>query len=306
MGTLTAEQRARERAVLVAVSVDWPIALGVMFPVGLLGGSLTMIADAVRGTLLLMVETYSLIVMRRINRGKVAEFEFGTGKLEQICNLAIATGMILSAFLIALGAVDLALKGHSNGSPLGLALAATTNAANTLVNFAWWYEVRRAAGRDPPVIVRAQLQVRLTRFTSSCIVQVTMTVAAITRDPVIAACGDSLGALFVAGYLTAIAVGMLRAGLPDLLDRSVDEASQIAVLRSLARHYLDYDRLDHIRSRRSGKLLFVEIALGFDAGLPLREVDRRAAAIRETIARELEGADVSILVSAHPPEPATA
>jgi hypothetical protein len=51
--------------------------------------------------------------------------------------------------------------------------------------------------------------------------------------------------------------------------------------------------------------VFVEIALGFDAGLPLREVDRRVAAIRETIAREIEAADVSILVSAHPPRPAT-
>jgi hypothetical protein len=51
--------------------------------------------------------------------------------------------------------------------------------------------------------------------------------------------------------------------------------------------------------------VFVEIALGFDADLPMWEVDRRVAAIRETIAREIEGADVSVLVSAHSPPPAT-
>lgn len=304
MGTLTAEQRAQERSVLVPISIDWAF-LAPYLSIGLLGGSLTIVAESVRWFLMLSIQTYSLIVMRRINRGKVADLEFGTGKLEQICNLAIATGMIVGAILIARGALDLAIQGHSNASPLGLTLAAIVNAVNALVNFAAWYEIKRTAGPAPPVIVRAQLQVRLTMFTSSCIVQMTMTVAAITRDPVIAAWADSSGALFVAGYMTVTAIGMLRAGLPDLLDRSVDEASQIAVLRSLAHHYRDYDRLDHIRSRRSGKLVFVEIALGFDAGLPLCEVDRRAAAIKETIAGEIEGADVSILASAHPPRPAT-
>jgi ferrous-iron efflux pump FieF len=304
MGTLTAEQRAQEGSVLVPLSIDWAF-LAPYLAVGLLSGSLTMIAVSVRWFLILSFQTFSFIVMRRINRGKLADLEFGTGKLEQFCNLAMATGMILGAILLARGAVDLAIQGHTDATPLGLTSAAVFNAANVLVNFVAWHEIRRTAGPAPPVIVLAQLQKRLTVFTSSCIEQVTMTVAAIARDPVIAAYADSSGALFVVGYVTVTAIGMLRAGLPDLLDRSVDEASQIAVLRSLAHHYLDYDRLDHIRSRRSGKLVFVEIGLGFDAGLPLREVDRRAAAIKETIAREIEGADVSILVSAHPPPPAT-
>jgi len=304
MGTLTAQQRAQERSVLFAVSVDWPL-VGLFVVVGLLSGSLTIIAEAVRGCLMLAIETYSLIVMRRIHRGKVAAFEFGTGKLEQACNLAIATGMIVGALWIARRAFDLVIQGHSDASPLGLTLAASIKGITPLVNLVAWNEVRLAAGRTPSVIMLAQQQARLTKFISSCIVQVTMTVAAIARDPVIAAWADSIGALFVAGFMTVIAIGMLRAGLPDLLDRSVDEASQITVLRSLAHHYRDYDRLDHVRSRRSGKLVFVEIALGFDAGMPLREVDRRAAAIKDAIARELEGAEVSILVSAHPPRPAT-
>lgn len=304
MGTLTAQQRAQERSVLFAVGVDWPL-VGLFVVVGVLSGSLTIIAEAVRACLMLAIETYSLIVMRRIHRGKVAEFEFGTGKLEQACNLAIATGMIVGALWIAQGATDLVIQGHSNASPLGLTLAATIKGFSPLVNLVAWHKVRLAAGRAPSVIMLAQLQVRLTKLISSCIVQVTMTGAAIARDPVIAAWADSIGALFVAGYMVVTAIGMLRAGLPDLLDRSVDEASQIAVLRSLAHHDGDYDRLDHIRSRRSGRVVFVEIGLGFDAGLAMREVDRRVAGIRKTIAREIEGADISIAVSAHPPRPAT-
>jgi ferrous-iron efflux pump FieF len=110
--------------------------------------------------------------------------------------------------------------------------------------------------------------------------------------------------LFAACYLTVTAVGMLHAGLPDLLDRSVGEAVQLSILRALASHFDSFDHLHGIRTRRSGVQVFVQIALGFDADLALSEVDRRAAVIRETIGREIEGADISILLSAHPRQPA--
>jgi ferrous-iron efflux pump FieF len=300
MATLTPEQRARESSLFLAVITDW----GFLIPysaVGLVGGSLTIVAESLRAYLMAAIEAYSLIVMRRIHRGSFADFEFGTGKLEQACNLAIATGMIVGALWITRGAVDLVLQGHSNASPLGLTLAAVAGAANTLVNFVAWAEVRHATRRAPSVIMRAQLQARVTKLVASSVVQVTLTVAAIARDPLIAAGADSIGALFVACYMGVIAMGMLRVGLPELLDRSVDEASKNAVLRSLAQHRDEYERLSRIRSRRSGHLVFVEIALGFDPALPLATVDGRVAAIKGTIAREIAGVDVSVLVSAHPP-----
>jgi divalent metal cation (Fe/Co/Zn/Cd) transporter len=41
------------------------------------------------------------------------------------------------------------------------------------------------------------------------------------------------------------------------------------------------------------------LALGFDGRLPLTEVHERASAIKAHIAREIEGADVAILLSPH-------
>lgn len=300
--TLTPEQRARERSILLGTLIDLAM-LGAFLLVGILGGSLTIVAESVRGGLMLAVEAYSLVVMRRIHRGRVADLDFGAGKLEQVCNLAIALGMLGGSAWIAGGAAELALRGRSEASPLGLALAASLGAVNNLANFVTWDEMRRAARAGGSVIMQAQLRARTTKLVASAGVQATMTVAALAVDPVVAAWADGLGALFVSGLTLASAVGMFRSGLPDLLDRSLDEAAQFSVLRALALHFDNYARFDRVRSRRSGSQVFVEIALGFDAGLPLAEVDRRATAIRAAIAREIEGADVSILVSAHPPAP---
>src|SRR4051794_33423042 len=166
--------------------------------VGVLGGSLTIIAESIRGGLTLAIEAYSLIVMRRIHRGRIADFEFGAGKLEQMCNLAIALGMLGGSLWIADGAVGLVLRGRSEASPLGLALAACVGAVNNLVNFVAWDERRRAPRGGGSVIMQAQFRSRTTKLVAPAGVQGTMTVAAPPAEPVTAAWADGIGALFVA------------------------------------------------------------------------------------------------------------
>jgi divalent metal cation (Fe/Co/Zn/Cd) transporter len=294
--TLTPEQRAKERSVLFALCAD-NVMLFVIFVVAVFGGSLTLMAESVRGALMNSIEGYSLVVLRRIHRGVLVGFEFGVGKLEQICNLAIAAGMLGGALWVAHGAVVLAARGYSEASPLGLALAAAIGATNTLLNFMAWDEVRRAARHGGSVIMEAQLKARVTKLASSVFVQLTMTVAAVATDPVIVAWADGAGSVFVSSYMLAMGLGMIRSGLPELLDRTVDETTHLLILRALARHEPLYATLTGIRARRSGVSIFVEIGLGFDDRLALAEVDRRISAIKASVAEDISGADVSILVS---------
>jgi cation diffusion facilitator family transporter len=293
MTGLTDEQKARERSMIFAIVLDSFIG-SALFIAGILGGSLTVLAEAIRGTLGQFVEMFSLLVLRGIHRGQVAEFEFGAGKLEQVCNLAIAVSMLAGAGWVSFHAIGVLLYGHT-ASPVGLALGASFGALNTFLNFIAWDEVRQACRGSASVIMRAQLTSRRTKLISSCAVQITLTVAALARDPMIAGVADGGGALFVSAYMTYMARQMLRHGLPDILDRSLDEASQIAMLRVLAAHFDAYDQLLGLRTRRSGTRVFIEITLGFAADLTLAELRRRTDPIKAAIARELETADVSIL-----------
>lgn len=296
---LTDEQRARESSIVLAVVADAGI-LTTFVVVGVIGGSFTILAESVRGWLMLAIDAFSLLVMRRIHRGVLTDLEFGPGKLEQVVNLLIAAGMLVGAGWIAAGALSIVAGERPAGAPLGLALAAVCGAINLYINVVTWDAVRRAARAGGSVIMRAQLTARIIKLFSSLVVLATMTVAAHSRDPAVASWADAAGSLFVAAFIVVSALGMIRSGLPDLLDRSVEEEIQIAINRALARHFDDYDRLDRVRSRRSGDLVFVEVALGFDSRLTMDEVDRRMSALKSTMRREIRNADISILLSPHP------
>ena len=295
---LTADQRSKEQAILFALLADTAILL-VITVVALLGGSLTLLAESVRGALMDAIEGFALLVMRRIHRGRLDGFEFGSGKLEQVANLAIAAGMLAGAIWIALGAVALATGGRPIGTPFGLALAAIVGALNTYINLIAWDAVRRAARGENSLIMRGQLTARNVKLVSSLVVQLSLTVAAVSTDDVVIAWADAAGALFVVGFIVVTALGMLRAGFPDLVDRAVEETVQQAINRALVRHFADYARFDRIRSRRSGRQVFIEVALGFDGALTMAEVTRRAAALTATMRGEIADADIVVLSSAH-------
>jgi cation diffusion facilitator family transporter/anti-anti-sigma factor len=296
---ITAHQHAEERSIFLAILADSAISVSMVL-VGLFGGSFTIVAEALRAWLMLAIEIFSFVIMRRIHRGVLSNFEFGHGKLEQLASLAIAVGMFGGAIWIALGVVSIIAGAKPLGTPFGLALAAMLGAVNTCTNVVAWDGMRRAARSGGSVIMRAQLRARVVKLFSSLFVQATMTVAAVSLNDVIVAWADAIGSAFVAGFIVINALEMMRSGLPDLLDRTVEEEIQIAVNRALARHFKDYDRLDRVRSRRAGEQVFIEIALGFDGSLEVGEADRRAEALKTTLNEEIRRADISILISPNP------
>ena len=225
------------------------------------------------------IEIFAYTVMWRLHRGKLHDLEFGGGKLEQIANLVTGIGMLGGAAWIASKAMAI-VGGHGEvGAPLGLALAAIVGALNAYINFVAWDAMRRAAVGDSSLVMQGQLQARRVKLLCSIVVLFTMTIAALSTDNVVVASADAAGSVFVAILMVINGSEMLRTGIPDLLDRSAGKTVRDTVDRVLAESAGDYQRLDRVRSRRSGRVVFVEIALSFEPGLTIAEVNRRIDAL---------------------------
>lgn len=294
---ITVEQQAEENSVQFALAADFCLCAGFV-AIGLLGGSLTITAEAIRAILMNLVELFSLIVLKRIHRGELADLEFGTGKLEQVANTVIGAAMFAGALWIASRVVAV-LSGESEpGTPFGLAMAAIAGAINLYVNFLAWDRVRRAIRAESSIVMQGQLLSRRIKLISSAFVLTTMTVAAISTDGQVVAWADVLGSLFVAAFIVVNALDMLSTGLVDLLDRSAGRTVREAIDRTLAGHVRDYGELARVRSRRSGRVVFIELALRFDPALTIGQVNQRVDALKQALSREIEHADISIMALA--------
>ena len=157
MGVPTPEQRAKEAAVFYTALADLVIFF-FQFIFAITTQSLTLISETARLGLMLLIEFFSLFVLRAVHRDKLQKYRFGIGKVEQFCNLVIGVCLVFSGFWVANRVLDTLLYGGTAATPLGLATAAVVCAANTLVNLLGWLAMAAAARSDDSAIFRAQLR----------------------------------------------------------------------------------------------------------------------------------------------------
>jgi divalent metal cation (Fe/Co/Zn/Cd) transporter len=293
---LTPQQRRREAALVVAAVLDGLIGL-LLLVVGLAADSLTCFAESMRGNMMWTIDLVSLAVLRRVHRGRLTGFNYGTNKVEQLCSIAIGAGLLGAAAWLARDALHLVSVGHSSATPLGLCLAASVGAVNVFINFVAWDKVRRAAEGGRSSLMEAQRTARRARLLSSLVVQATMTGAAVAKDPLVVAWLDAVGALVVCAIMVRAALQLLAEAVPDLVDRSANHLAEPVMAR--AAHLLPAGAtLESFRSRGTARAFTLEVALGCAAATPIEAVGESARILAAELAQSLPGVDIQLQVNA--------
>lgn len=292
-GGLLPHQREREQALAFLMGLDYFAALGLLL-FGFLSGSLTLCADGLRAFLLLKIDVFVLIILRRIHRHRFAAYEFGTGKLERLVNVTVGLGMYAAAVWILFSALN-RLEVQAAASPVSVAMGVLFADGNLCLNVYALYRLHRANRAAPSVIMRTQLRSRLAMTISTSIVFVVVLASFSVPDPTVGNLLDILGAIFVSAVILSVGTSMLRESLPDLLDKSIDGEAQLLVYRTLAQHFDSYDDIIGVRSRRSGRQAFVELELGFADNATIGDIARRSHAIVGDLRRLLPDAHVRVL-----------
>ncbi|MGE0718894.1 MAG: cation diffusion facilitator family transporter, partial [Alphaproteobacteria bacterium] len=237
--------------------------------------SLTILAEALQSGITLGLTSLSIVVLRRVNRGRLADYDFGTGKVEQAVSILTAFAMVGGAVFVLLEIPDHLLhppvhEGTALTVALAIVLADLVIDASVLAGM-----IRAGRGAVSPV-VEAERKARLSRTIASGMIAVSVATNAAFGGAV-GMWADAAGSAFVSLFMVWLASGMIRRILPDLLDKALGDELQVHINRGLAAHFESYETLGRVRSRRTGSQILVEIELGFDADLTLGEVVARMA-----------------------------
>jgi len=301
---MTAVERRRERAMALGVGTDVLTATP-MLGIATWSHSLTLLADALRGGLLTLLELSAYIMLRRIHRRRLPRYEYGSGKIESFLNLLIGAALVVSSIWV-FGLGVLSLLHPPPPHPLGLAGATMIAAVNAVQN-AWVFLAVLRAGRDRgSVLINGQVRTRFLKLVSSIIATLAILISAIFVGHMIGVFADLAGSAVVSQVMIWTAYQLIASSLPDLLDRTLDEPQRAAINGVLIRRLEAFDLIHHVRTRKSGITKFVEIGLGFDAERRMGDVDLVSQAVRHEVEAVIPGANVIVVATACWPEPVTA
>ncbi len=262
-------------------------------------GSLTLLADAMRACLLTLLELFAYVVMRRIHRGRLPSYQYGSGKIESFLNLLIGIALVLSSiWIFALGV--LTMLQPSQPSPLGFAVATATGAVNTTQN-AWMFVTYLHARRlGASILIDGQVRTRLLKVVSSASATLAILVSALFAGQISGRVADLVGSAVVVQMMLWTAYQLIAGALPDLMDRMLDPSQLTLVNRVLLCNFDRIDAIHHVRTRRSGVVKYIEIGVGFSADRRIGEIDAINQSLRKELEAQIPDAKVTLVALAVP------
>lgn len=256
-----------------------------------LSNSLAILADLLKESTDTLAVLAALLTLKAVEKPTDHRVSYGIGRLENLVSILIGVLMLASAILISGFAMNKFANPHPpEGTHFGIGVFLLHCAIGLVIVL----RTRKSLRQQASVLMESQLRLWMAKVLYDFTMAAALLLALVFDNQSWSWYIDPAASLVGVALMLHAAWGMASASVGDLLDASVEEATQLQIMRHLVSHIDDYERLHGIRSRRSGSNLFVEVALEFDPQLIMREVQRRIDAIRADVEQALPGARVSV------------
>jgi cation diffusion facilitator family transporter len=294
---LAAREAAREKSSAALSSVFAAVALTVLKGiVGVLTGSLGILAEALHSALDLVAACTTWIAVRAADRPADRNHPYGHGKIENLSALFETLLLLVTVVWIVWESVQRLLNPGTHVhvtwwafAVMGISIAVDVSRSRRLSKVARKY--RSQALEADALHFRTDIW-------SSCVVILGLGQVLLARAvPQLSFLehGDSMAALAVAAIVALVSLRLGWRSLQALLDASPRGGEHEAIAQQTAALAGVIDAHD-IRIRSSGGTWFVDMHVTVDGGLTVRRSHAMTEEIEELVARILPGADVTVHV----------
>jgi cation diffusion facilitator family transporter len=289
---ITEEKQTSTRNAAIVGGVDTLITLAAL----LAAQSSVLLADFLKTLLEFVAMLLAWLAIRRIHEGSKTHFEYGLEKLEDLSSLIVASLMVTLVIIITINAgINIMRPAHIEG--VGLWISMVAQVAYGVINGRLFLRNRALARESRSPLVESQARLFFTRTVGNVFILTSLVSSLLLGHLAWSVYIDPAASLVIAGTILMSAIGVFSTSVGELLDRTLEEADQMKLLRVLAGEFDHYDDFFGTRTRRAGRREFIEVFLGFEEHKTVKEVQQRMDHVRHAIEREFPAASVVIALS---------
>lgn len=260
----------------------------------IISNSTTLFADLLRCLGEFFAILASWVVLRKMSMNETARFNYGYGKLEQLAGIAVAAALFLT-FLVSMfsGIRGLVLPSHLENAEFGFLFAIASVVGNAFL----WVSNLIANIRAPSPIGESQWRLFRAKTCATLVVAVSLGVALAFSDSAASVYVDPLGSIALSLFMLWQSYKLVSSSVPDLIDYAIEETLQSTLERILSEHRALYSQVEKVRSRRTARMIYIEIFLAFPPDLHFGEVHSRVMTLKHAIEEHFSGADITVIPS---------
>lgn len=284
-----------QKLVLTGLGMDLLIVVPEAIAV-IMSGSATLLADVIKVANEMLASLFALMVIRRVTRGGKFSYDYGMGKFESLTRIITGGVMLVSLCILLVFTTFRLLKPEPFDTDAALIGIPLMILAGTADSYHWRTYYRRAQ-REPSPVIEAQWRLRRAKTFSDLLILFALIVSVVFASSHWAEYIDPIVSFVIIGFLLLAGYREISSSLPDLFDKTLEEDLQILILRELATSFDKYHDFYGVRSRRSGRRIYIEIFLGFDPDQRAGDVQDFAASFKQSLESQIPNSVVSIVLS---------
>lgn len=234
------------------------------------------------------------VFSKKLNKNLKYVFNYGTGKVEAITALSCEIFDIAGLFCVVFFAVRTIIKPEPESGYLLLALIISVIGLFIDMIILFWQK-RILQGSQSKMFHTAYVSARK-EFFFDAVAIITLILELVFEKTTWISYFSPIVCIVIAVPFFAVVMTHMKESVSELIDRTLDEDSQLKILKVLNEFFDSYDELGEIRTRINGEDQIVDIELRFHESMDYGSIRDVAEKIKVRVQEELGRSTVNILV----------
>ena len=275
----------QKKATIIS-SLTAAILIVIKLAIGILSGSVAVLASAIDSILDLIVSAFNYFAISKAEKPADEQFNYGRGKVEALAAVIEGTVITMSGIFIFYEAIKKAYRGEivSHLTPSVIVMVISLVLTVALVMF-----LNFVAKKTDNMVIKADALHYKTDIFSNGIILVSLVIIQLTDFYLI----DSIMGVVISIYIIYSAYEIIKDGVYMLLDASLDKKT-VENIENIIKEEKNVNDYHFLKTRRSGNTNFVDVHLVFDTNISLLDAHRAADRVEDKI-REINKQDEWII-----------
>ncbi|WP_408069925.1 cation diffusion facilitator family transporter [Butyrivibrio sp. JL13D10] len=257
-------------------------------------GSMVVWLEFVENASILIPGIIIYILSIRLNKNLKFRFNYGTGKVEAISALCCETFDIAGIFCVLVFAVR-RLFIHETEEEF-LIFALVISIIGLLIDIFIYFKEKKFIEKEHSKLIHSAFVAARNEFVFDAISIITLIIGIVFSNTTWISYFSPVVCIIVALPLGYIVIKHILEAVKELIDLTLDEDTQLKILKAIGQFYDYFEEIGEIKSRISGNDKYVDVELRFKPDMKYVEVCKIAEEIKGRINEEIDGGTINVVL----------